>query len=148
LLALIAAFSEVSGEAAYEVSMMHLGATGREGISTVWLLHTHTAQYCFVSTMFSHTITLYCPSLTHDAYHVYAPRSYGGPGCVEDAGDKLRAPPALWRHDTRRTSLTHCSVTWQVRQSENTCHRFHTTSPASHQITIEQPQTVIRYRAG
>ena len=52
MLALIAAFSEVSGEAAYEVSMMHLGATRREGISTVWLLHTHAAQYGAVFTVF------------------------------------------------------------------------------------------------
>lgn len=58
LLTLIAAFSEVSGEAAYEVSMMHLGATGREGISTVLLLHTHTAPYCSVSTIFPHTVML------------------------------------------------------------------------------------------
>jgi len=42
----------------------------------------------------------------------------------------------------------HRSVTWQVRQSQNTCHEFHITSPTEHQITIEQPQTVIRYRAG
>ena len=55
MLALIAAFSEVSGEAAYEVSMMHLGAIRREGISTVWLLHTHTAQYClYVYYLFVH----------------------------------------------------------------------------------------------
>lgn len=42
----------------------------------------------------------------------------------------------------------HRGVTWQVRQSQNTYHRFHVSSPTEHQITSEQPQTVIRYRAG
>ena len=40
------------------------------------------------------------------------------------------------------------SVTWQVRQSQNTCHKSHVTSRTEHQITIEQLQTVIRYSAG
>ena len=56
--ALIAAFSEVSGEAAYKVSMMHLGAIGSEGVPSIWRLHTHTARYCYMSTMLSYTLAL------------------------------------------------------------------------------------------
>jgi len=47
LLALIAAFSEVSGEAAYEVSVMHLGAIGaRLSITIGFYIHILSILSC------------------------------------------------------------------------------------------------------
>jgi hypothetical protein len=125
LLALIAVFSEVSGEAAYEVSMMHLGATGRKGISTVLLLHTHTAQYCFVLTVYSNTITLYCPSPTNGGCSSHPPRSYEGPACRRQALSSctLAAP-----HLSDFTYIPQCHMAGATN-TKRTSHRFHITSP-------------------
>ena len=145
MLALIAAFSEVSGEAAYEVSMMHLGATGREGIFTVWLLHTHTAQYCFVSIIFSYTIISCCASLIMTPATFAATRDQHAWEMRETSFELLRSGGT--------TTLVGLHLHTAVSHGRCDIHKTHATgftiaSPTEHQITIEQPQTVIRYRAG
>ena len=57
--------AKVSGEAAYEVSMMHFGAIGGEAISIIWLLHTHTTQSFSMLTLFSYHIVLFMSDAGH-----------------------------------------------------------------------------------